>query len=82
MFVDSSASNLNEVFVVVHVRVEQVLNQSEPWHPWFDDAGETNFPLGYATNYVPIGFPENGLSVSLSRQNSLRTHTFQFLKVF
>ena len=74
MFVDSSASNLNEVFVVVHARVEQVLNQSEPWHPWFDDAGETNFPLGYATNYVPIDYPENGLSVSSSKL--LAKHSF------
>ena len=36
-----------------------VLNQSEPWHPWFDDAGETNFPLGYAQNYEVPGHPGN-----------------------
>ena len=36
-----------------------VLNVTQPWHPWFDSAGETNFPLGYATNYEVPGHPEN-----------------------
>ena len=36
-----------------------ILNESAPWHPWLDDLGETNFPLGYATNYDVPGYPHD-----------------------
>lgn len=57
--IDACVPNLGSQMWTAALAKQGVLNQSAPWHPWFDDLGETNFPLGYATNYDVPGHPQN-----------------------
>ena len=57
--IDACVPNLGSQMWTSALGKQGVLNVVAPWHPWFDSEGETNFPLGYATNYEVPGHPQN-----------------------